>query len=244
MSRYIAADMSRILKKISHWVMVAIVLYFIADSARTDTMEVGFDIADMIKSAFKFIPVPCGFFAIVYVFGDDFKGKTAQVAIGIGISRVQVVMAKWIETVLLTAIDTAIWITGAVVSSLLSNGAITISVMPEILLTGLMSVIATSVYIAFAMMIMIPSRGTTFALLIFIFMSTGMIAKGLGYLVLFEPIQKLHVINMLPTNLINACRSRMILGSFAMLQWFALIAEIALFLFITILIYRKQELEF
>lgn len=244
MSRYIAADMGRILKKISHWIMVALVLYFIADSSTVSTMETGFDMADMLKSTFKYMSVPCGFFAILYVFGDDFKGKTAPVAIGIGISRMQVVLAKWIETVLLTTIDTLIWILGAVIASALTNGAIRASVMPGILLTGLMSVIATSTYIAFAMIIMIPTRGTTFALLVFIFMSTGLIAKGLGYLVVFEPIQKIHLISVLPTNLINICRSRMILGSFAAPQWLGLIVETALFLLITILIYRKQELEF
>lgn len=244
MSRYIAADMSRILRKISHWVMVAIVLYFVADSSTVSTMETGFDMASMLQSMFKYMCVPCGFFAILYVFLEDFKGKTAQIAIGVGISRVQVVFAKWIETVILSAIDTFIWLFGAILASTFTNGAFTMNTIPKILLTGLMSVIATSVYIAFVMIIMIPTRGTTFALLVFIFMSTGLIAKGMGYLVLFKPIQKLHIISVLPTNLISVCRSRMILGSFAPLHWLGLIIEIALFLGITILIYRKQELEF
>lgn len=244
MSRYIAADMGRILKKVSHWILVAIILYIISDSSRVSTLETGFDMATMLKASFKYIPVPCGFLAILYVFGEDFKGKTAQIAIGIGISRVKVVLAKWIETLLLTFIDGLIWISGSVITSALTNGAITPDVIPGILLTGLMSVIATGTYIAFVMILMIPTRGTTLALLIYIFMSTGLIAKALGYLVIFKPVQKLQIISLLPTNLIDLCRSRMILGSFATVQWLELIAETALFLIITILIYRKQELEF
>lgn len=243
MTRYILADIKRVLKRIPHWVIVALALIFFGSTGSGEGRTVA-DVVDSAKTTFIYACVPCGFLAIVFVLGDDLRAKTAQIAIGIGISREKVILSKWLECMVLAFIDELILLFSTTIGVLINGIAFKASDWGELFLVLIMSVIATGVYLALVFPIITVSGGTSVALLIYIFLSTGLINKGLGYLELVRPIQKLHIIGKTPTNLINVCRSRMILGNFAFAQWIGIILFLAVFLGVSILIYKKQELEF
>lgn len=243
MSRYIIADIKRILKRISYWVIVLLMIW-LSSSFTTAGGVSSMDIVDSTKMLFVYACVPCGFLEIIYVLGEDLRARTAQIAIGIGISREKVVIAKWLECFIITAIHQGLLLLAVFLYAVNQKAPFTASDWKEVALVLLMSVIGTGVYLALVFPIIVAANGTSLAIVVYIFLSTGLINKGLGYLELLRPVQKLHIIGKTPTNLINVCRSRMILGTFATGQWIGVILFIAVFLGLSIFIYKKQELEF
>lgn len=245
MGRYILADMNRVLKKVSFWIiLILLILIFGSISQNEEAEGLIIDVIDQTKNIFLYACVPCGFFAMIYLIGEDLRAKTAQIAIGIGVKRGAVVMAKWLECVIFTAFCELLLILYSIASAAMNHANFTLDNWREILMVMIASVIGTGLYMAIVFPIIIASNGITLAMLVYIFLSTGLINKGLGYLEFLKPVQRLHIIGKTPTNLLNVCRSRMILGYFALGQWIGVILFIAAFLGLSILIYRKCELEF
>lgn len=244
MSRYILADIKRVFKRVPYWIIVgiAIVMFGTLDTSGEATTVV--DVVDMTKNVFHYACVPCGFLAIIYVIGEDLHAKTAQIAIGIGIAREKVVITKWLECVIITAVNESLLLIFTFVCSLFCNSPFSASDWGEVILVMLVSIVGTGVYMALVFPIITGSRATALAMLVYIFLSTGLINKGLKYLEFFPAVQKLRIIGKTPTNLLEVCRSRMILGSFAFGQWVGVVLFIAAFLGLSIIIFRKQELEF
>lgn len=244
MSRYIFADLKRVFKRVPLLIIVAVLIWVCGSIDRTVTEGLAMDIVDQTKKTFIYACVPAGFLSLIFILGEDLRAKTAQIAIGIGISREKVVLAKWLECVIFTAVCELVMICYSFITASMHSAQFTASDWGEVLLVLLTSVVATGVYMAIVFPIIIASNGISVAMLVYVFLSTGLINKGLGYLDFIKPIQKLHIIGKTPTNLLNVCRTRMILGHMAIGQWIGVILFMAAFLGLSIFIYRKQELEF
>lgn len=245
MNRYILADIKRIYKKVSHWVWFGIMLLYVISCTVGANIVSAADIVDDLKMSFTYAAVPFGVLALFYVYGDDFKAKTSQIAIGIGISRRKVVIAKWLESVLLMALDSVAMIVVTIIINLIFGSFHPSFVgWMQVLGVVLVALIQTGAYMSIIMIITYAARGTAVSLLIYVLVSCGWINKGINYLGFFNWARALHIPQMTMTNLATICRSRMILGNFAPLQWIGLIIYIAIGIFVSVVIFERQELEF
>ena len=243
MSKYIIADVKRVLKIVSYWIIVILMIWFCSSFATTGGVT-SIDMVDAVKTLFVYACVPCGFLEIIYILGEDLKARKAQIAIGVGVSKGKVIIAKWIECIIIATIQQGLLLLAVFLYALKENAAFSASDWREVILVVIMSIVTTGVYLALVFPIITAAGGTSLAMVIYIFLSTGLINKGLSYLELLRPIQRLHIIGKTPTNLINVCRSRMVLGTFALGQWIGVVLFIVAFLGLSVFIYQRQELEF
>lgn len=250
MFNYIRADLYRIFHQALRYiwlilcmaVLVALQLYF---AARDNLNALGF--ASYIHTFLKIATVICGVGELSSVFTDDFRAKTMQIAIGNGVSRRHVVLAKLLEFAFLFLLDlvilTALMILGGVVFMGLSFTAHPIQQM----LVNILSSTLTAVLCADVTMI-----------LLFYTQKTGF--APLLYLVLFiDPIHqifqmafstnetflRLHLGDYTMTSLIGTVNTQLGLGaSFPAMQLILVFAYIVAVYLVTCLVFNKRELDF
>ena len=245
MRSLIISDLLRILKKKTYWIVMAIVL------AITLFSELG-----MIKSGFNGMTAQStnirntgstilGICIFLSVYADEFSSRSMQCMIGRGISRAKLQTAKLIDCVILTLISCAIW-------------AAWVTVLNLIFAAKLQPSYITPIYAAFLVFtFQAIAYGTISA--VFLYKSSNVAAATVVdivlYIVLFEFIDMIATNAPLAptiiadriclTGCINQIYTRIVLGQ----QCGWLIAGVCLFyiggaLLISILVFRKRELDF
>nr|MCR5623851.1 hypothetical protein [Lachnospiraceae bacterium] len=174
MRNTINADIRRVLRKKSYYLLVSICLALLAIVAVIDILWK----KDIFVSVSSYVcqllfPFLLGIPVFLAVYGDDFKSRAMQTAIGFGLSRRKLILARYIEVIL-------ILIQSYVVVSLFTFlfGAITGSEMKEILKlieTYWYNAIQILCWMSLAMIIVYIMQNTTFALVIFIVLATGLV---------------------------------------------------------------------
>ena len=245
MRSLIVSDILRILKKKTYWIVMAIVLVITLFS------ELG-----MIKSGFNGMTAQStnirntgstilGICIFLSVYADEFSSRSMQCMIGRGISRAKLQTAKLIDCVILTLISCAIW-------------AAWVTVLNLIFAAKLQPSYITPIYAAFLVFtFQAIAYGTISA--VFLYKSSNVAAATVVdivlYVVLFEFIDMIATNAPLAptiiadriclTGCINQIYTRIVLGQ----QCGWLIAGVCLFyiggaLLISILVFRKRELDF
>lgn len=246
MRNYMKADLSRIFKRVPRIItmlfLLAIdVVVFWNGKKSTNT---GVDIANVLTTILKWLPAVIGFIEIGYVFGDDFKGKTAQIAIGIGVSRRAVVICKWLEMIILGAIDTLVIIVVAVLTTSLTGVPIPSEMAGEVTICGVMAVLSVAGYTAMVLPVFFMAQGVALGNLVYLLLSTQLFMKLVGYIGSIQKIAWMHLSNYTLSNCLNVLRSRLILGSLHYESLLGIAVYIVLYLIVTVRLYRKLELEF
>ena len=245
MRSLIVSDILRILKKKTYWIVMAIVLVITLFSG-----------LGMIKSGFNGMTSQStnirntgstilGICIFLSVYADEFSSRSMQCMIGRGISRAKLQTAKLIDCVILTFISCVIWAAWVTVLNLIFGAKLQPSYLPAIY----------AAFLAFAFQAI--AYGTISA--VFLYKSSNVAAATVVdivlYVVLFEFIDMIATNAPLAptiiadriclTGCINQIYTRIVLGQPC--GW--LIAGVCLFyisgaLLISILVFRKRELDF
>ena len=245
MRRYIRADLYRILRRIKHWVFIAIfalIAYISFDpfgSESTGTVNY-----DVMMSMVKWMPAVLGFVEILFVFGDDFRGKSAQIAIGIGIDRFKVVLVKLIDMVIVYSIDLAGLTLFSVALCLPTKGRLPLQLFWSLLAAELISILACAAFTALAMIIMFAAQDITLGLIIYLLLATGLLKKLITLLASLGKISRFHLDTYTLSNCVSVLRARALLGSFNIVTFLGILIYIAIGIGATYAVYRKKELEF
>lgn len=246
MIRYISADLYRIFRRKARLIIAIIILYLVGDVFRphmeSDTTIV--EMVDMIETMLKYAPPIIGFLEMFYVFADDFAGKTAQIAIGIGIKRREVVLTKWADMVIISAIDITVIAALASVLSSMKSGAMPTQLLVSVISHAVVAVMSIAVYTSVVMPIMFAMQSVVVSNILYLILSFGLIFKLLEYVAMMEKLQKFNIGSITLTNALNVLRSRMLLGNFHIVSFMTIIIYGAAGILITYLIYRNRELEF
>ncbi len=247
MKKYINADLFRLYRRIPRLILLFVIFVIIAILfwPEKESESTIIDLIDVLEGCLKYVPVYIGFVELLYVFGDDFAGKTAQIAIGTGIKRKEVILSKWLEVIIVTAVDVVIITAIGLILSVISKHTLPGELVIDIFAHAVVAVLATGAYMALVFPIMFMMQNITVAFLIYIMLASGAINKILGYVLsLNKFIRTLALEHLTLTNCLNVFRSRMILGTFQFESIVGIILYIALALYITYILYKKRELEF
>ena len=246
MRNYISADLYRIFRRIPRWIFIGIVLtmiFLVFKPSKDESLTI-VELVEEIETTLKFAPVFIGFIEIMYIFGDDFVGKTAQIAIGIGVNRNKVILAKWLEMIIVTAIDVITIVILALVLSVMRTHTLPAQLVADIIAHTLVAIMATAAYTALVFPVMFAMQTITVAFLLYMLLSVGAINQLMQLLFQLKWLKKLTLENYTLTNCLNVFRSRMILGSFHIKSMIGIIIYIAGALYLTYVVYKKRELEF
>lgn len=247
MMNYVRADVRRIVMRIPRIVILAVCyavsvfIYF--NSARQDGWN-SVEFLSFVQGLCMFIPLVFGVIELISVYSDDFRAKTMQVAIGIGIPRRKVVLAKGIETALLVGADMLLYIVLFCLCNLITGTSLIAEQIGELLWQFLCCWFTVVAYTAPTMILLFFMQNTGISTLLYILFSTSLVNTAAKKLTELKALRPLHLTNLLLTTAVENFRTRMILGVFDLKNFIIVLIYIVGCYLITAKLFKSRELEF
>lgn len=241
---YIFADFKRIFVRVSR--IVATVLIFalsiLIAYATREGGSLGF--LQVYKQMLNYIPVAFGVIELLAIFSDDFKAKSMQIAIGCGIGRNRVIVSKWLEFVIFSVMDWASMLILTLIASAIFGNGIQGVVVGEIIIIMFHIILKNITIAAYVGILAFVLQSITTPMIIYILLSTGIVETIVNVATINPTVAMLHLDSRTPLGMVNYAQARMAMGTFPFLTYLGIAAYIALGLIITMLVFKKKELEF
>ena len=252
MVNYILADYKRVLGRVPRIVFLEIFeLYFIfvilsswSNAAGNYTsvklMETS---VSFFANAFMILVATMDF---VQSFNYDFSAKTIQVAIGLGVSRLQIVLAKLIQTTLVIVTDVLITFGICVVLSVITGAPLVSYQISQIWVVALNSILLSSCATALTMPLIFRTKSMVLSLVTFSVIWLGLITYVLRIVLRTAPVfvSRLQLDRLTPDSCIGEILTDGFIGRFQLMPWIGTIFWFALGIYLTWLVFRKMELDF
>lgn len=250
MRNYIRADVKRILQRSSHLfsMLLLFALYVIVLYLPNRGMQV--TSVTLIASAcsmLDWLAVFFGLFEMLAVFSEDFKVKTMQVAIGLGVTRNKVVICKLLETIILLFLDCIVILLLTLATGSALGASIAPVVMKDLVLALLVKVIlAQAVVVSLTMIVMFMIQSTILSLFVYILIGMGTIYLLLSILPMFGLtwLENLNLGRLTLSYHVGAFYSRLALGTFDFISFLVIVLYLAIGVFATCKLFQKSELDF
>lgn len=256
MMNYMKADLTRIFKRIPHTVLILITLaafglaayiYVFVNNLLADPMLAELGLTGDPNAVFNGITYIAGYaaamfglFELIYVFSDDLKAKTAQVAIGVGVSKAKVVVSKFLELAVLLAVDMALVMGLSVAMSGILGSMMTAAQIGELARTLVVDMLAGNLaYSTLVFVLLFSTQSMTLAVLSFLALKFHLVSGLINMTQYVKPLQHLNLGSYTLSTMLGKAGA-----SLALIPVLAVIAYIGASLLATTLIYRKKELEF
>ena len=250
MRRLLEADMKRIMTKIIPWLLLLVVWIFLGVRLAVgigDSIDRNFFFLRTVGSALAFMDLVIGFSALLGVYGDEFKSMAMIGVIGRGISRDKFVLAKFLDSVLLIvemlALSVIYILILKAVFGVTYNAVETRYTVCAIVFT----LIEEIAYVTIAAIFYFLSENAAIGLFAYLAFEL-IIPATLNIAIHLSPfLKKLQIERWYVTGMCSSAYSDFILGDVggAILMMIPAIAVyIAAMLVITMLIFRKKELDF
>lgn len=250
MFKYIRADLYRIFHQVFRYIwlilclviMVALQIHF---AMKDNLNALGF--AASIHVYVVIASIICGIGELSAVFTDDFRAKTMQIAIGSGVSRRHVVLAKLLEVTFLLLVDLLLlvllmFLSGVVVMGLSFTAHPIQQMLAEVLAALLRIVLCCDV----TMILLFYTQKSGFAPLLFLVLYWDPI--NILFKAFFstnETFQRLHLGDYTMDALAGTISTQLGLGaSFPAMQLIVMLAYIAAVYLLVCLVFKKRELDF
>ena len=250
MRNYFRADIRRIFSNKSHAfsMILLFAVFFAALSIPNRTQQV--TSVSLVASAcglldwlFTFI----GLFEMIAVFSEDFKVKTMQVAIGMGITRMQVIFCKLLEVMCLVVLD-CIGVTLIVLAMAVSLGTgmpavVFKDLVITLLVKGVLNVVITT---SLTMVVLFFTQSTVLSIFVYVLIGIDVfgLLMALGIMFGFDWIETFRLNRITINYLVGLIYSRLVLGQFSLQAFLGVCAYIAVGLFGTCKLFSKKELDF
>ncbi len=181
---------------------------------------------------------------IFTIFGDDFRAKNLQAAIGMGVLRYQVVLGKFMTYSIIMFLDTIFF---ALIHTLivgimghLVTGEVLIEIFVDLACELLKGILAMSI----AMMAAFVSQSVTVASLVYTLMYINVLGLAMPYLLVFQVVGELKIPTHYSSVAVQNFVHRLWLGIFDTGSFIVIALYLAVGLGVSILVFSKRELEF
>ena len=182
----------------------------------------------------------------VHSFSYDFRAKTIQVAIGIGISRLQLIVCKLIQTTLVILTDLLITYVVMAVLCLVTGNVLTGHQAVQVLAQGLASLLLASCSAALTMPLVFRTQNMIMSMIAYILLQSGIFTNILHWISRSAPeiIVRLQLERLTHDSCIGLMQMNMLMGHVQILPLLGIIFYFALGIYLTWLAFRKLELDF
>lgn len=246
MKQYIVADLKRIVGRVPYWICMFLLIGYMMTLFLFQSL-INWNAVTYLVTASAFagmLPIFFGLLVFIAVFSADFKTKTMQVAIGTGLSRAEVVLSKAVEVFVITI--AGIFLIGVVV---LSAGVVTGVGMNathamEIINSLWMKGVAIISYNYIAMILIFFTQKPGVGTMCYIALATPVVEILISVINDIKLIKELDIRRFYLASLIDTAHTRLILGTFDIASFIGIAAYIMAGVAVTILLFRKRELEF
>ena len=250
MRNYIRADVKRILQRSSH--LFSMLLLFVIYVLSLYLPNRGPQVTSVTLVAFagtilEIMLVFCGLFEMIAVFSEDFKVKTMQVAIGLGISRNKVVVCKLLETLILLVLDCIVLVllTMGIGSAL--GAAIAPALLMDVICTLLVKgILAQAAVISLTMIVMFVTQSTVLSIFVYIILGMGVVNIVLSLLPMFgvTMLESLNLNRLTLSYHVGAFYTHAVLGTFDVVALLVIAIYTAVGITATCKLFAKRELDF
>ena len=252
MLNYIFADYKRIMARIPRIILIVIFnAIFVGMILNKWNKAAGnFTSVTFLDSATAFF----GFFFMflvalidfVQTFTYDFRAKTIQVALGIGVSRLEIVVAKLIQLALVLLTDLLITVMLLFILSGIMGVFMNFQQVSFLLLNGLCSITLVTCSAALLMPLIFRTQSMVLALIGYFLLVPGILSTALDILAQLGPdfLQDLQLHRYMHDSVINLTFTNAIQGAFQLWPVLVSIAWFAVGVYLTWLSFRKMELDF
>lgn len=252
MLNYIIADYKRIAGRIPRIFLVFayLVTYFLIVLINFNKAKGGYSSINLMEHTtsiiFSFGPAVIGLIAFITAFSYDFKAKTMQVAIGLGISRLKVIVAKLIQIALVAITDMILFGIGLAVLCFITGIPLAPHQIRTVLIDMLSLVLYTCCASSIVMFIVFKLQNMLVPMVAYILVVLGGIRALIRTLARFLPsfIADMHLENYTFEYFLETFRTNLMMGRFEVVHLFGCFVIMALGLFICWLVFRKMELDF
>ena len=245
MNCYMHADLRRIFRRIPR--IIALVVIYAVLAVVMLYLAKNLFIYEIVDYMIKGVPYACaaiGFVEFLSVFNEDLKARTMQIAIGIGISRRKVILAKWLECIFLCLLDGILLFALIAVCTSVRGAAFAGEPAADIALIIFFGMLKVTGSVAFTMIFVFYSQNPMVGLLVYAAMSFGIVNALAGTIVDLGPLNLFGLNRFLFMGLLNTARSRLMIGTFSVPHFAGIILYLVLFFEIAVRVFRKRELEF
>lgn len=249
MGNYIAADLRRVFRKQSFWGAVgafagcfAILVFIYFNPSFTAEMY-----SSKMTGFMSFFPMVVGLLTFLSVYADDFKCRSMQVAIGYGMPRGRILFAKLLESAVLLLATSAVMAVLLIAAPLLLGLAPTPQQMASLVLTAGAELLRALGYGAISAVAVFLTQNATGGTILYVLLSSKTVyiiatmLLGQDFLrdTVGDPTKYLY------TSMLYTCKAGLVQGGqpYSCLS-FALLVYIVLPTGISVVGFRKKELEF
>ena len=252
MVNYIVADYKRVISRIPR--IIFLLIYEVVFAAvilnKWSKAAGNFTSVSLMNSASTFFAMwfnmTICLVDFVQGFNYDFRAKTIQVVLGLGITRLKVIMAKLIQISLVMLTDLAV--TFAVLGGL--SVFMGIYVNPQqfgyLLLNGLNCIVLVACSAGLLMPLIFRTQSMVLAVFGFFILVPGFHTSAVRLAVRFGPefLQRMQLDQYFHDSCINLAFTNAIQGAFQLWPIIGTIAWFAIGIYLTWLAFRKMELDF
>lgn len=250
MRNYIRADIKRILRNSSHLFSMLLLygiyfclLYLPNRTAQTTSVSLIVSACSMLE----WIMVFAGLFEMIAVFSEDFKVKTMQVAIGLGVSREKVVLCKLAEAAILLILDSLMFVVITLMSGAVLGVSIPLSIMKDLFnLLFIKGLLGNLVYISLTMIVPFVTSSMVLTIFAYIFVSFGVINLILTFLPMFgfAWLEELKLTRITLSYQLSLVHTRLALGAIDFVGFLNILIHFGAGIFATCKVFQKRELDF
>ncbi len=247
MLHYWKADCRRIMKRIPRLLLLAAVILIDTLIFIRTAGEGGWNSATCLShlsNLVGFMPIFFGMIELSAVYGDDFRARIMQVAIGLGISREKVVLTKYLESAFLLFTDYLFFGVYFLILSKISGVSMNAGQLGELAVGIGVAWLLTLVYMGVTGILTINQQGTGASILLYLALSTTIIRSLLDSLLNLKAIRGLHLSQYLLSTASDLFRSRLLLGTFDVRALVTVLCYLVGAYAATVLLFRHKELEF
>ena len=248
MKDLIFADVKRILRKPSYWIVLGICLlislFWTIQSKGSDGLS-GFSFASSQGTAINTMNLFIGIAIYVSVYADEFTSNSMQCLIGRGISRRRLLIAKFVNCVIVTFISYGIYTLFITITGLLMGAKMNVAESSFLYSTILTNAFTVLGYATISMIILFWSKNVAYATLVdaFLLFTGDTLLSGLNML---PAIKFWHIDRHVFSQALECAKVDLLLtGGTAIFTLLWHVAKIcAISIILAYLLFRKKELDF
>ena len=243
---YMRADLKRISRRIPRWIVLTL-LYIALTAALVSISRADVQIAPLMilceHYVVGFLPLVIGTVELAVILGDDFRAKTMQQAIGMGLSRTKIVLTKLFDLAALMLVDIVVF--GALIFA--ANGVfhlgMGVDTTRELLLWLAGAWVKSVAYGSLSLILGFYAQNALFAMLAYIALASGVVNKMLGMALSMKALSALHLGRFLLTTEINTFFTHALLGHFDALALLAVLVYVVGGAAAAAYLFKNTELE-
>ncbi len=247
MMRYLKADLWRLSKRIPRIITIILINIILAvviiKGSQGDSWNSVFFMDKLLKG-FSMVIMGYGIVEFISVFSDDFRAKTMQVAIGAGTKRRHVILTKWTDCMVLLAGDMLFTCIVGLLTGAMTGVHVNGEQIMDLVINFLGNLIQSGGYYSLVMILVFHMQSVMIPLLVYMFLSIGLLNSVISSLFYIDAIQKFHLESFTLTNAGQSFISRLIVGSLDFKSLIVMLVYIAIGYVVSSLLFKKKELEF